>query len=188
MYIKMADSKQGIKEELEIPEGITVNVDSGIIAVRGPNGELKRKFLGRGISLSVDNNLFNFVAAKRSKKSKKIIGTYIAHIKNMFKGVKEGHKYILKICSGHFPMNVSVSKNEFVVKNLLGEKVPRVLKLKGNVNVKVDGDNVIVESIDKDLAGQCAADIEQLTRRTNYDTRVFQDGCYIISKDGKELK
>ena len=85
-------------------------------------------------------------------------------------------------------MNVAVNKGEFVVKNFFGEKVPRVLKLKDNVAVKIEGDLVIVESVDKEAAGQCAASIETLTKRVNYDSRIFQDGIYLISKDDKELK
>jgi large subunit ribosomal protein L6 len=85
-------------------------------------------------------------------------------------------------------MTVSVNKNQLIVKNLLGEKIPRVLDLKEGVTVKVEGENIIVESTDKEKAGQCAASIEQLTRRTGYDTRVFQDGCWITIKDKKEIK
>jgi large subunit ribosomal protein L6 len=33
--------------------------------------------------------------------------------------------------------------------------------------------------------GQTAADIEQLTRVTDKDTRVFQDGVYIVDKPTK---
>ena len=85
-------------------------------------------------------------------------------------------------------MNVSVAGGKLVVKNLLGEKVPRVLQLKENTNVKIEGDLVYVTSASKETAGQVSADIEQLTRRPGYDTRIFQDGIYIINKDGKELK
>ena len=62
------------------------------------------------------------------------------------------------------------------------------LKIKEGVNVKVEGDKVAVESPDKEKAGQCAASIEQLTKRTGYDNRVFQDGIWIVSKSKKELK
>ena len=85
-------------------------------------------------------------------------------------------------------MNVRITVNKLVIKNFLGEKVPRTLEFKNGVQVKVDGDLIHVVSNSKELAGQVSADIEQLTRRPGYDTRVFQDGCYIISKDGKELK
>ena len=54
--------------------------------------------------------------------------------------------------------------------------------------MKVEGDNVSVESPDKELAGTTASDIEQLTRRPNFDTRIFQDGIFITSKAGKEIK
>ena len=74
------------------------------------------------------------------------------------------------------------------IKNFLGEKVPRSLKLKHGVTVNVDGSQIVVEGVDRELAGQVAADIEQATRRPGFDTRVFQDGIYIISKDGEEQK
>ena len=84
-------------------------------------------------------------------------------------------------------MNVSISNNELIVKNFLGEKVPRTLKIKEGTTVKVEGDNIIVESTNKEIAGQVSADIEQLTRRTGYYSRIFHDGIYMINKDGKEI-
>ena len=140
------------------------------------------------MAIESKNDSIILKAGKFSKVKKKLINSYAAHVKNMIKGGLEGHKYMLKICSGHFPMNVSVNKNEFTVKNFLGEKVPRVLKLKEGATVKVEGDKIIVESASKETAGQISADIEQLTRRTRYDLRVFQDGIYITDKDGKEIR
>ena len=54
--------------------------------------------------------------------------------------------------------------------------------------MKVDGDLVTVQSTSKELAGQTAADIEQLCRVTGRDRRIFQDGIWIIEKDGKPIK
>ena len=85
-------------------------------------------------------------------------------------------------------MNVSIAGNKFVVKNFLGEKVPRVLQLKQGAEVKIEGDIIHILSPNKETAGQVSADIEQLTRRPGYDSRIFQDGIYIINKDGKQLK
>jgi large subunit ribosomal protein L6 len=84
-------------------------------------------------------------------------------------------------------MNVSVSNKKLIIKNFFGEKIPREVKLK-NANVKVEGELIYVTSQNKETAGQISADIEQVTRRPGYDTRVFQDGIYIINKDGKEMK
>ena len=104
------------------------------------------------------------------------------------KGANEGFVYRMKICSGHFPMNVSNTKEEFSVKNFLGEKVPRVLKIKPGVDVKIEGDAVIVESNSKELAGQTAANIEKLTKIKNRDLRVFQDGIYITEMAGRKVR
>ena len=106
----------------------------------------------------------------------------------MAKGVLEGYKYTLKICSGHFPMNVSVGGGQLIVKNFFGEKVPRTLEFSKSAKVTIEGEIIHVESTDKEIAGQVAAAIEQLTRRPGFDTRVFQDGIYITNKDGKDIK
>ena len=117
-----------------------------------------------------------------------MVKTYKAKLKNNLIGVNEGYTYKLKICSGHFPMNVGVNGTEFTIKNFLGEKVPRTITLKEGASVKIEGEQIIVESIDKEKAGQVAADIEQLTRVTNRDNRIFQDGIYITEKAGKIIK
>ena len=180
--------KKDLAVEIKIPEGLSVDLNNGVLVLKGQKGEVKRNFLDKKVSIESKSGSIVLRAGKFSKMKKKIIKSYASHIKNMIEGSREGHKYTLKICSGHFPMNVSVSNNELVVKNFLGEKVPRVLKLKQGAAIKVEGDKIIVQSASKELAGQISADIEQLTRRTGYDPRIFQDGIYITSKGSKELK
>ena len=84
-------------------------------------------------------------------------------------------------------MNVSMSGAQFIVKNFLGEKIPRVLHIKEGAKVTISGTEVVVESINKEIAGQVSADIEQLCRITNRDRRIFQDGIYITQKAKKEI-
>jgi large subunit ribosomal protein L6 len=177
-----------MSSEIELPDGVSAFSAINSLTVKGPKGESTRKLSQHGVSLRIDNNKIILEAERQLRKNKKMIGAMNAHIRNMIKGSLQNHAYTLKICSGHFPMNVSITGNKLVIKNFLGEKVPRTLEFKNGVQVKVDGDLIHVVSNSKELAGQVSADIEQLTRRPGYDTRVFQDGCYIISKDGKELK
>lgn len=184
----MAKEKKEIKAEIEIPEGITVQIDGAIVKIKGKTGEVSKKLFNPNVKINNQDNKIIIKATKSTKRELKLVKSFAAHIKNMLKGANEGCKYVLKICSGHFPMNVSVKDNEFIVKNFFGEKIPRVLKIKQGANVKVEGDLVTVESPDKEIASQVAADIEQLTRRTKYDTRIFQDGIWITNKDGKELE
>ncbi len=175
-------------DELDIQQGVTVSFSQNSFTVKGPKGEVYRPFYSIDIRTTIENNkiLFN-VPRKYTQRHKRIINTYKAHLKNLFKGVTEGHAYHLKICSGHFPMNVTLKGQNLEVKNLLGETVPRTMTLPEGVTAKVEGDKITVQGIDKEKTAQAAASIEQLTRRPGFDKRVFQDGIYLLDKDGKAL-
>ncbi len=172
--------KEDLKEELDIPEKVEVSIDKDIFTMKGEKGECKRKLSNPRITITQKDNKITLTSKKATKREKKMLYTFIAHLKNMMKGVKEKHIYKLKICSGHFPMNVELKGTEFVVKNFFGEKVPRVMQIKEGVDVKIDGSDVIIESTDIELAGQTAANMEHLTTIRNRDLRVFQDGIYIV--------
>ena len=177
---------KGIVITIALPEKVNARVDNGIVIVNGPTGEVKKNLLDKTVGIECKDNSLILKTPRANKINKKHIKSYAAHIRNMIKGSLEAYVYKLKICSGHFPMNVSVSNGQFIVKNLLGEKVPRVLKLKDGAIVKVEGDIVTVESPSKETAGQVSADIENLTKRNGYDLRIFQDGIWITTKGGKE--
>jgi len=180
MLVKM--KIKNYKVEIEIPEGVEARVDGKAVVVKGAKGEVRRVLSNPQLKISVEDGKITINAKTATKREKTMIGSFRSHIKNMITGVTDGYVYQLKICSGHFPMNVSVSGKEFIVKNFIGEKVPRKMPIKDNVTVKVEGDIVKVEGKDIELAGQTSASIEQLTKRTKYDRRIFQDGIYIISK------
>lgn len=176
------------REEIEIPEGVSAERQGKEITVKGPKGQVKRQLYSPRVDVSIENNAIVLSAENMRKREKAVIGTFRAHVKNMFRGVTEGHVYKLKVCSGHFPMNVSFSNNTLTVKNFIGEKVPRTLAVKSEVSVKVDGEEITVESTNKEAAGQTAGSIEKLTKRVNFDKRIFQDGIYIVEKDGKAIE
>jgi large subunit ribosomal protein L6 len=176
------------KEDIELPEGITAVRENEFITVKGKNGEVKRKLFSPMVDINVENNKIIIFVKKLTKKEKALVGTYRAHINNMIKGVMEVHHYKLKICSGHFPMNVSYNNNILSIKNFIGEKVPRTITIKNGVDLKLDGDYIIIQSPDKELAGQTAGSIEKLTKRANFDRRIFQDGIYIVEKNDKKIE
>ncbi|MGM5483877.1 MAG: 50S ribosomal protein L6 [Nanobdellota archaeon] len=179
--------RQNILKEIEVPEGVEVSYNDKIITVKGPKGETSKKLFFPLIDIKIQDSKVTIGKENASKNDKKRIGTLESHIKNLVKGVSEGYTYKLKICAGHFPMNVSVAGEKIIVKNFIGEKNPRELTLKKGPQVKVEGDYVIVEGINKEVVGQIAADIESLTRITRKDRRIFQDGIYITDKNGKEI-
>lgn len=188
----MADKKINIiEEEIELENPITAKKEGDVITLKGPKGENSRRLFDPTVVISVEGNIIKVSSNPKRNATRnvnKMVQTFTAHIENLIKGVTEGHMYKLKICSGHFPMNVSITGNEFIVKNFIGEKIPRKVELVKGTTVKVEGSDVIVEGIDREKTGMMAARIEQMTRRPGFDTRIFQDGIYIVEKDGKEIK
>jgi large subunit ribosomal protein L6 len=171
-----------LSTSVTIPEGVQVNIQSNEIFVKGSKGELNRNLIDKDMSVKIENQKINLGYQKNSKKQKKQLFSTRAHLNNIIKGASEGFTYKLKICSGHFPMSVNIKGQDFEVKNFIGESVPRRLKIKEGVKVKIDGDIITVEATDKELAGQAAGSIEKLTKRPGFDNRIFQDGLYIIEK------
>ena len=176
-----------ITEKVPIPAGVTVHMDGPSIRVKGPKGELARVVATKRVTIAVEDGLVVLRSKGPSRNDKRTLQTARAHIKNLVRGVSEGHVYRLKICSGHFPMSVTLKGTRFEVKNFIGEAVPRVLTTMEGVSVKIDGQEIVVESASKERAGNQAGAIELLTRRPGFDPRVFQDGIYIIEKDGKKV-
>ncbi|MBI3034519.1 50S ribosomal protein L6 [Candidatus Woesearchaeota archaeon] len=175
-------------DRIELPENVSADYNSSFLSMKGPKGELRKKIPATGLKIGVEGASILIESSKGNKRSRKAIGSLKAHIRNYIKGVTEGHLYRMKICSGHFPMSVAVAGNEFVVKNFFGEKYPRKIKICPEVKVKIDGQEVVIESVNKEAASQFAASVETMTRRNNFDRRVFMDGIYITSKDGKEIR
>ena len=179
--------KKEIFETIEIPEGVEVSVDKDMVTVKGPEGENKREFDLMRVSLEKKDNQVIVGNKKATKNEKKMIKTIAAHIKNMIKGVQEKFEYTLKIVFSHFPMTAEMEGKEVVIKNFLGEKIPRRVQINEGAEVKIDKEIITVSSVDKEIAGQVAANFEKATRVPLKDRRIFQDGVFITNKAGREI-
>ena len=179
--------KDDLRREVELKAGVTASLTGNTLKVKGPKGEVVRSFSHPKVSISIEGNKVVLLAPKATRREKTMIGSFESHIDNMVHGVQELFTYKLKICSGHFPMSVSVSGHEVVIKNFLGEAVPRKAEIMKGAEVKVNGEEIVVTSADVEVAGQTAAKIESACRITNRDRRIFQDGCYITEKPAKSV-
>ncbi len=180
--------KKTITETMSIPDKVQVKIEHGLFSATGPKGEVQRVFRTPGIALEIKGNQVEIVSKDATRREKKMFYTTRAHINNMLRGVVTPIVYKVKVLSGHFPMNVSVKGEELSVKNFLGEKFPRTLKLTKGVDVKFADNILTVTGCDIEKVSQVAASMEQLTRITNRDRRIFQDGLFIIEKDGVPIE
>ena len=167
---------------VDLPEGVTVSMDSNDVKLSGPRGELSRNFKHPLISVSEDNGSIKLVGKKLRRKEKALIGTWRAHLNNMAQGVSSGFLYEMKIVFAHFPMKVAVKGNVVAIDNFLGEKASRSSAIVGDVKVNVKGDAITIEGNNVEEVGQTAGNLEKATVVKGRDTRVFQDGIYVISK------
>ena len=177
--------KKEIFQKIVIPEGIKAEIDGNTLIIKGPEGENKKTFNINKLVFEKEDKTIVIGSKKATKTEKRMINTISAHINNMIRGVQKKFEYKLKICFSHFPFSVEIKGNEAIIKNFLGEKIPRKLKISGEVDINKD--IITIKSVDKELAGQIAANFEQATKIRAKDKRVFQDGCHIISKDGVEI-
>ena len=174
-----------MKEQVMIPDGVNVTIKNNVLTIKGEKGEISRIFPHPKINLSVSGNVVEIHSKGVRRKEKALIGTFIAHIKNMIKGVTVGFEYKMKTVFSHFPIKTSVEGNEFVIQNFLGERSARKTKIIDGVTVEVKGEDVTVNGIDKEKVGQTVANIERATRVKKRDVRVFQDGVYRVDKGGR---
>ncbi len=182
---KKQESKEKLYEEIDIPNEIEVQI-SDCLVIRKGDKELRRK-LNPLLIIKKENNKLILSTERKRKIEKKIFGTFVAHIKNMIKGVLSGFTYKLQVANVHFPMKVSYDRenNSIFIKNFLGEKKDRIIKISPDVDVKINNDIIELFSFDIEKAGQSATNIEKGTRVRNKDRRIYQDGIFIIQKPGK---
>ena len=80
--------------KLEIPAGVEVKEENGIVTVKGPKGELTTK-LAQGISVKVEGNTLEVL--RENDLYKPMHGTINANIHNMIIGVTKGFTKELEI-------------------------------------------------------------------------------------------
>lgn len=168
--------------QVPIPEGVQVALDSSAVTVTGPKGKATRDFSHTGLKLALNGGAISITATVKGKRSRALVGTVAAHIKNMIKGVTQGHVYKMKVVYAHFPITVKVAGKDVLIENFMGERSKRRAKIVGDVKVTVQGEDLIIEGIDKEEVGQTAANIHMATHVKKMDPRVFQDGIYLSER------
>ncbi len=168
-----------MRKEIDIPDEITATLDHLDLTIEGENGSVTRRLWYPDVAVSVEDDAVVVETDDTNAKTAATVGTFVSHIENMIYGVTDGWEYSMEVFYSHFPMQVSVDGDEVVIENFLGERAPRRTTVHGDTQVAVDGEELTVSGPSIEDVGQTAADIEQLTRVTDKDTRVFQDGVYI---------
>lgn len=169
---------------VEIPTDVNIELSGRTVKVTGPRGTLQEDLSHLPVNLDLQDKRLRVAVAWPRKREYAMIGTAAAHVRNMIKGVTEGFRYKLKMVHAHFPMTVKVKQDQrlLFIENFTGEKSPRVVRIVGDVTVKVAEDEITVEGSDLKDVSQTASNIESATKIKDKDQRVFLDGIYIFEK------
>jgi large subunit ribosomal protein L6 len=153
---------------VEVPAGVEVKIDKGMVTVKGPKGELTQDV---DTALTVELN-DNEVVVKRhteQKDHKAKHGLYRSLISNMVEGVSKGYKTQQELVGVGYRASNQGQKLEL----LLGFSHGIVFELPEEIKVTCEserGKNPIVtlESHDKQLIGHVAAKIRSLRKPEPY--------------------
>jgi large subunit ribosomal protein L6 len=172
-----------ISKIIQVPDGVEVTIEGRKVTVKGAKGALTRDFSYVPISIEGNSKTVRVWAEWPRKKEASLVGTIYSHIQNMITGVEKGFSYKLKIVFSHFPISVKVQGKTVVIENFTGERRGRRVKIIGDVKVKVQSEDIVVEGINLEDVSQTAANIEQATKVKKKDPRVFLDGIYVYERN-----
>ncbi len=161
---------------MKIFDGAKISVDGYKVTLSGAKGTLVRDFSHPLIKIELKNGEFFAIGDKT------MVNTIEAHVMNMAQGVVNGYSRKLKSLYSHFPISVEVKGKEIMIKNFLGEKQPRKAKISGQTKVEAKGQEITISGPSKEEVGQTIANIKSATRIRKRDSRVFQDGFYVVEQ------
>jgi large subunit ribosomal protein L6 len=172
-----------ISRIIQVPDGVDVSLAGRKVTVKGDKGTLTRDFSYVPISIDVNGKTIRVWAEWPRKKEASLVGTIHSHIQNMISGVQKGFSYKLKIVFSHFPISVKVQAKTVLIENFTGERRARRAKIVGDVQVKVQSEDIVVQGLNLEDVSQTAANIEQATKVKKKDPRVFLDGIYVYERN-----
>ncbi|MBU0661533.1 50S ribosomal protein L6 [Patescibacteria group bacterium] len=173
------------KQTIEIPQGVTVSVAEGSVAVKGPKGELNRILNSLVTVVLTDNVVTVDVANKEDKKERALWGTFASHIKNMVIGVTEGFKKQLEINGVGY--RVAMQGKDLKVE--AGYSHPVIYKMPEGIIASTEKNLITLESSDKELLGRIASEIRSIRKPEPYKGKGIKYVDEVIRrKAGKTAK
>ena len=145
-----------------------------MVTVKGKRGTIVREFK----HLNVDITHMKEARKLRvdlwfgNRKQLACIRTICSHIENMVTGVRIGFLYKMKFVYSHFPINVTVANDSVEIRNFMGEKLVRKVKL-------IEGVSAVRTKDVKDQIEISGIDITKVSLAgTSHDWVAFVVNCF----------
>lgn len=151
------------KLPIQIPSGVTITVDSGLVKVQGPKGNLEH-FITPNVTVKSEDGQLTVTRKDDSKPAKSEHGLMRALINNMVVGVTQGFEKKLEVNGVGFRVNGGGQNLEMS----LGFSHPVKYQAPDGINLTVNKMEIVVSGINKQQVGQVAAEIRALKKPEPY--------------------
>ena len=167
-----------------LPNGVSAELKSGFIHLKGSTGELKVLVLPE-VTVTIDGSVVKVTRKNDDKNSKARHGLIRVLIHNAALGVSDGYEKKLEIIGVGYKAAV---KGKNLVLNL-GHSHPIDFPIPAGIDIAQDEKNkniLVIKGIDKQLVGQVASDIRELRPPEPYKGKgVRYQGEAVRRKAGK---
>jgi large subunit ribosomal protein L6 len=165
-----------------IPGGVTVTVDDHTVTVKGPRGELTRRFAPE-VAVAVENGEVRVSRASDELRDKAMHGLSRTLVANMIEGVTKGYTKQLEIVG----VGYKAEARPYGLQLALGFSHPVEYRAPKGINLRAPTPtSVVVEGADKEVVGQVAAELRSLRPPEPYKGKgIKYAGEQIRRKAGK---
>jgi len=156
------------KAPIALPKGVEVNVNNGLVTVKGAKGTLTQK-IDTDITVAVDGGTVVVTRPTDQKRHRALHGLYRSLISNMVKGVSEGYKTEQELVGVGYRAS---NKGQMLELSLgyshnINFQLPVEIKVT-TATEKGQNPKIILESADKQLIGMVASKIRSLRKPEPY--------------------
>lgn len=172
------------KKPVPIPQGTKIDLNGSAITVTGPKGTLSRE-LHPDITASIEGNEIVFARPNDLKKNRSLHGLTRALVNNMVEGVSEGFSRQLEIKGVGYRAEMRGS----TLVLYLGYSHPIAFIPPEGITIAIQPkeNKMTITGIDKELVGQCAANIRALRKPEPYKGKgIRYVGEMVRTKAGKK--
>lgn len=169
---------------IPVPQGVKVSIEKEAVTVTGPKGELHRRF-NPDIGIALDNDNLIVSRPSDSKEHRSLHGLTRSLLANMVQGVSSGFERSLEIVGVGY--RAEKSGDKLVLR--IGYSHPVEVSPLPGVSLEVEGNNIKVSGIDKEVVGEMAAEIRAIRPPDVYKGKgIRYAGEYVHLKAGKAGK
>ncbi len=170
------------KKPVELPAGVTAEVDGQVIRVKGPKGELSRK-VHADLRLTIAGGQVSVDRPSDEARHKALHGLTRTLVANMVVGVTKGYQKTLEIQGVGYKAEASGTGITMIV----GYSHPVPYRAPQGITFAVEaGTTVRISGPDKELVGQVAAELRQIRPPEPYKGKgIRYQGERVRRKAGK---